>query len=126
MHKIKSRWQALGLVGAGIVLFASLACNKAAQTSTATATSPATPVAATNGSDHSAHDQSSEDAMPRLTAAESIALVKEGKAIVIDVRGTEAYKAAHTKGSIDFPLNKLEAGDFTGLPRDKRIIAYCT
>ncbi|MFM8393728.1 MAG: rhodanese-like domain-containing protein, partial [Acidobacteriota bacterium] len=58
--------------------------------------------------------------------AESITLLKEGKAVIIDVRGSEAYKANHTKGSIDFPLSKLEAGDFTGLPRDKKIIAYCT
>ena len=121
MRKTESRWRALGLVGAGVVLFASLACDKPAGTSTATASASPSPIAAANEP-----DQSAEDAMPRVTAAESIALVKEGKAIVIDVRGTEAYKAAHTKGSIDYPLNKLEAGDFTGLPRDKRIIAYCT
>lgn len=126
MRKTESRWRALGLVGAGVVLFASLACDKPAGTSTATASASPSPTLAANGPDPSAHDQSAEDAMPRVTAAESIALVKEGKAIVIDVRGTEAYKAAHTKGSIDYPLNKLEAGDFTGLPRDKRIIAYCT
>jgi len=104
------------------MLVASLACSKAADT--AKSTSPVAPPVAAAASGEAG--QNPEDAMPRITAAETIALVKDGKAIVIDVRGTESYKAAHAKGSIDFPLNKLEAGDFTGLPRDKRIIAYCT
>ncbi|NBO65485.1 MAG: rhodanese-like domain-containing protein [Acidobacteria bacterium] len=121
MHKTNSTWRALGLVGAGAVLFATLACDKSTGSSVATA-NPTSPQLAEPANP----DQNAEAAMPRLTAAESIKLVKEGKAIVIDVRGTESYKASHAKGSIDFPLNKLEAGDFVGLPRDKRIIAYCT
>jgi rhodanese-related sulfurtransferase len=64
--------------------------------------------------------------MPRIKADETKKLVDEGKAIIIDVRGTEAYKISHIKGSLDIPLNKLESGDYKGLPKDKRIIAYCT
>lgn len=122
MQSTKSSWHAWRLIGAGAMLFTSLACGKPAETTSSTATVTPSPVAATADS----ADQHPEDAMPRITAAESITLFKEGKAIVIDVRGTESYKAAHTKGSLDFPLNKLEAGDFAGLPRDKKIIAYCT
>ncbi|MGE0887707.1 MAG: rhodanese-like domain-containing protein [Blastocatellales bacterium] len=64
--------------------------------------------------------------MPRVRAEETKKMVDEGKAIIIDVRGTEAYKLSHIKGSIDYPLSKLENKDFNGLPKDKRIIAYCT
>lgn len=73
-----------------------------------------------------AASQNPEDKMPRLDAPEAKKLVDAGQAIVIDVRGPDAYKAAHIKGSLDFPLTRLEAKDFKGLPKDKRIIAYCT
>jgi hypothetical protein len=70
--------------------------------------------------------QNPEDAMPRIRAEEAIRMVRAGEAVVIDVRGSDAYKIAHTLGALDFPLDRLEHGDYTGLPRDKRIIAYCT
>ena len=122
MQSTNSSWQTWRMIGAVAMLITSLACSKAADTAKSTA--PVAPPAVAAAGEEAG--QNPEDAMPRITAAETIALVKDGKAIVIDVRGSEAYKAAHTKGSIDFPLNKLEAGDFTGLPRDKRIVAYCT
>ena len=122
MKVTKSSWRVWGVIGVGVMLFASLACNTSAEKSTASATATPKPVAAAPMSE----EQSAEAAMERITAAESLTLAKEGKAVVIDVRGTEAYKATHAKGAIDFPLSKLESGDFTGLPRDKKIIAYCT
>jgi hypothetical protein len=70
--------------------------------------------------------QSAEDKMPRISAEEAKKLVADGKAIIIDVRGTDAYKTAHVKGALDVPLNKLESGDFKSLVKDKRVIAYCT
>jgi Rhodanese-like domain len=70
--------------------------------------------------------QNAEDKMPRITVEEARKLVAEGKAVIIDVRGSDSYKSSHIKGALDFPLKKLEAGDFTNLPKDKRIIAYCT
>src|SRR5262245_39024261 len=70
--------------------------------------------------------QNPEDKMPRVSVEEAKKLVEEGKAIIIDVRGTDAYKTAHVKGALDIPLNKLESADFKDLPKDKRIIAYCT
>jgi 3-mercaptopyruvate sulfurtransferase SseA len=69
--------------------------------------------------------QDSEDKTPRISVEEARKMVADGKAIIIDVRGTEAYKMAHIKGALDVPLYKLEAGDFKDLPKDKRVIAYC-
>ncbi len=70
--------------------------------------------------------QNPEDKMPRIGPEESQKLVKDGKAVIIDVRGTDAYKVAHIKGALDIPLNNIESGDYKGLPKGKRIIAYCT
>ncbi len=70
--------------------------------------------------------QNLEDKISRIKADEAKKLVAENQAIIIDVRGTDAFKLTHIKGALDVPLKKLEAGDFTGLPKDKAIIAYCT
>ncbi len=69
--------------------------------------------------------QKPDDKVKRIKVDEAKKLVVEGSAILVDVRGVESYKASHIKGAIDFPLNKMEAGDFKGLPNDKRIITYC-
>jgi 3-mercaptopyruvate sulfurtransferase SseA len=70
--------------------------------------------------------QSAEDKMPRVNVEDTKKLLADGQAILIDVRGTDSYNAIHIKGALDFPLAKMENGDFKGLPKDKRIIAYCT
>ena len=94
-----------------------------------TKTSP-TPVAAqsvpaASQDAHSSDAHNQEDLMPRISPADAIQLTKSNQAIIIDVRGTDIYNAAHAKGSIDFALTRLETGDFTGMPRDKKIIALC-
>src|SRR5262249_44816056 len=66
-----------------------------------------------------ASSQNPEDAMPRISVEETKKLVADGKAIIIDVRGTDSYKMEHVKGAIDFPLSKIQEGDFKGLPKDK-------
>jgi rhodanese-related sulfurtransferase len=70
--------------------------------------------------------QNPEDAMPRIKVQEAKAVLDKGEAVLIDVRGSDAYKMAHIKGSLDHALSRLEQGDFKDLPKDKRIIAYCS
>jgi hypothetical protein len=89
----------------------------------ATAGEPSAQSAAAIPSPH-AH-QNAEDKMPRVKVEEAKKMLAEGKAIIIDVRGAEAYKMSHIKGALDIPLNKLEARDFKDLPKDKILIAYC-
>ncbi len=96
----------------------NIAGSTTASTPPATSAAPAIPVPPVQ-------NQNSEDKMPRVNVEETKKLVADGKAIIIDVRGTDAYKISHIKGALDFPLNKLESGDVKGLPKDKRIIAYC-
>jgi len=86
----------------------------------------ASPMAAANSANHGLQAQNPEEKVRRINAEEAKKLVLDNKAIIIDVRGTDAFKASHIKGSLDVPLNKLQTGDFTGIPKDKMIIAYCT
>jgi rhodanese-related sulfurtransferase len=119
--KIPSTFCRLSLIVAISAL--TFACTKP---SAADKSVNAAPVSAANPSTPVLSVQNPENKVSRIKADEAKKLVEEGKAIIIDVRGTDAYKLTHIKGSLDVPLNKLEAGDFTGLPKDKVIIAYCT
>lgn len=130
------------LFGRGLLIVVSaglaLACSKMAassspgtqgtQVSSATPmpAAPAFPVATATAAIPQAPPQNPENDMPRINAQEAKKLVDAGKAVIVDVRGTEAYKISHVKGAIDYPLAKIEAKDFSGLPKNKRIIAYCT
>ncbi len=111
-----------GLVLASACL--ALACSNLAPTNTKTASS--TPVTAPTIPAPATPAPNPEDKMPRISAEEAKKLVDTGKAVIVDVRGTDAYKMSHIKGSLDYALAKIEAKDFSGLPKNKRIIAYCT
>jgi rhodanese-related sulfurtransferase len=50
--------------------------------------------------------------------------VRQNKAVVIDVRPTEEYVAAHIASSLPVPLAQLEER-LKELPRSKEIVAYC-
>lgn len=63
--------------------------------------------------------------MPRINVEKAKKLVAEGKAVIIDIRGPDAYKISHIKGALDVPLSKLQTGNLENLPKDRRIIAYC-
>ena len=115
------------LLGRGLLVVAcaclALACSKLAASTHNMNTAVSTPNPAVPPPVQS---QNPEDKMPRIRPEEAKKLVDEGKAVIVDVRGTEAYKISHVKGSLDYPLTKIEASDFSGLPKNKRIIAYCT
>jgi rhodanese-related sulfurtransferase len=119
--KIPSTFCRLSLIAAISALM--FACTKPG-----TAEKPvnAAPVSAANPSNPALPAQNPAGKTARINADEAKRLVAEEKAIIIDVRGTDAYKLTHIKGALDVPLSKLKAGDFTGLPKDKAIIAYCT
>jgi hypothetical protein len=114
-------------LGAGLALSGALLVGCEQTTSTVNNTTPTpTPVVTPSvPATHSSDAHNAEDAMPRIAPADAIQLSKSNQAIIIDVRGTDIYNTAHVKGSIDFALTRLESGDFTGLPRDKKIIALC-
>jgi len=53
-----------------------------------------------------------------------LARVHAGEVMVLDVRPTEEYRAAHIAGAISVPLKELEARLET-LPKNREIVAYC-
>jgi predicted sulfurtransferase len=66
------------------------------------------------------------DNAPRIEVAELKALVARNEVLILDVRSPDSYKASHAKGAISYPLDRIEKGDFKDIPKDKRIVAYCT
>ena len=110
---------------AGMAITVAGCANSSGSTPTAGATA-AGAQAAHSATAIPSPPQNAEDKMPRVKVEEAKRLVEEGKAIFIDVRGADAYKMSHIKGALDVPLTKLNGDDFSGLPKDKLIIAYCS
>lgn len=65
------------------------------------------------------------DGARRITAAEATVAAAKGNAVLIDVRGKEAYDFSHAKGAKNIPLGEL-LGRISELPKDRLIITYCT
>ena len=51
-------------------------------------------------------------------------LVKEKKAVYIDVRSLDSYEQGHLPGAISIPLSELP-NRFKDLPAKKFLITYC-
>jgi 3-mercaptopyruvate sulfurtransferase SseA len=63
--------------------------------------------------------------VPRISPADAKARLDSGQAVVVDVRATQYYQAAHIDGALSIPLSQLEAGQHE-LPKNAEIITYCT
>ena len=62
---------------------------------------------------------------PEPLDAEALqARIRAGDAIVLDVRPTNEYDAAHLPGALSIPLEELEAR-IAEIPREREVIAYC-
>jgi 3-mercaptopyruvate sulfurtransferase SseA len=102
-----------------IVLVAAVlaACN-AADTTTKTKSAPLP--ASAPGS-----DTVYADGARRVTANELDTMVKNGQAIVVDVRNQAAYDTGHIPGAKLIPAGEI-LNHLSELPRDKMIITYCS
>ena len=65
------------------------------------------------------------DGARRVTIQELEDLVKENKAVVIDVRNQESYDAGHIPGAKLIPAGEI-VNHINELPKDKLIITYCS
>ena len=63
--------------------------------------------------------------VPRITLKETQDLLAKGQALLIDVRGADAYDQEHATGAILFTEADI-ATRLNELPRDKQLILYCT
>ena len=60
-----------------------------------------------------------------ISPAESDALVKEGKARIIDVREQWEFATAHIEGSVLIPMGEVPARANTELDPDERLLVLC-
>ncbi|MCE5237577.1 metalloregulator ArsR/SmtB family transcription factor [bacterium] len=60
----------------------------------------------------------------RLKATDVRECLREGDAVVLDVRPAEEYQAGHLPGAVPMPLDELE-NRLAELPKDRPIVAYC-
>ena len=65
------------------------------------------------------------DGARRITADELEAMMKDGSAVVIDVRNQASYDIGHIPGSRLIPAGEI-LNHLNELPRDKMIVTYCS
>jgi 3-mercaptopyruvate sulfurtransferase SseA len=65
------------------------------------------------------------DNVRRVTISELRDMLEQGKAVVVDVRGSDTYQQEHIKGALDIPESQLTAR-MGELPKDKLIVFYCS
>jgi 3-mercaptopyruvate sulfurtransferase SseA len=65
------------------------------------------------------------DGARRVTIEELEAMLKDGTAVVIDVRTQAAYDQGHIPGSRLIPSGEI-LNHINELPRDKMIVTYCS
>ena len=109
-----------------ITVALSSACATQSASSASSSTPSPTPATAYPGTAVPPPNQDLESKVTRVSAAELKKMVADKQVVVIDVRSADAYKVSHLKGSLSLPLGEIEAGNFKSLPRDKRIITYCS
>ena len=66
------------------------------------------------------------DNVPRIDGPEAVRLVRANEAILVDTRDAESFKNGHCKSAINIPYADFGAGNFHNLPKDKKLIFYCT
>ncbi|HET7707737.1 MAG TPA: rhodanese-like domain-containing protein [Thermoanaerobaculia bacterium] len=63
-------------------------------------------------------------AAPRITREEAIKLVRENKAVYVDVRSKMSFDKGHIKGALSVPNSQLMSR-IRELPAGKMVITYC-
>jgi DNA-binding transcriptional ArsR family regulator len=64
------------------------------------------------------------DGLEAVGMADLLARVERGEVVLVDVRPTEEFAAAHVPGALSAPLLQLDAL-IPELPRDRVVVAYC-
>jgi rhodanese-related sulfurtransferase len=64
------------------------------------------------------------DALEPVGAQELLQRIKDGEAILIDVRPAEEFRSGHIPGALSVPLGKLK-GYLKNLPKGREVVAYC-
>lgn len=62
--------------------------------------------------------------VPQVDAEEALEAVRQGRAVIVDVREPEEREAASIPDSLHLPLSRLQA-DQASLPQGRRLILQC-
>ena len=65
------------------------------------------------------------DLAPRVEAAEVKRMADKGEAVLVDVRGRDAWNTGHAQGALHVPEAQI-LSRLADLPKDKLIALYCT
>lgn len=68
---------------------------------------------------------SDSDTARRVTVSELREALDAGEAFVVDVRSEDSFNQGHIQGAVSMPLAEIDER-WTELPRDKRIVTYCS
>lgn len=66
-----------------------------------------------------------KDDVPRITLEDAKKDFDKGGVLFIDTRAEAAYKTEHIKGAISVPAETIESR-YKDIPKNKKIIAYCS
>jgi 3-mercaptopyruvate sulfurtransferase SseA len=108
-----------------------LQCQQATTTSkpetvkTNTQTANTAPDAKTNSATATEHSDEHADDAPRINLADAKKDFDAGKAVFVDTRAAASYKTEHIKGAINIPADSIQTR-YTEVPKDKKVIAYCS
>jgi 3-mercaptopyruvate sulfurtransferase SseA len=100
------------IVAAAVIFAACNASDKTANTNTQASQLPGSDVVYADGA-------------RRVTADEMNTMVKNGQAIIVDVRNQTMYDLGHIPGAKLIPAGEI-LNHLDELPKDKMIITYCS
>jgi 3-mercaptopyruvate sulfurtransferase SseA len=115
------------LLSAAVVLsaLALAACNSSDGSGSGARPTSATTTATTTTSSAPTTSTAPTDGVERITTSELRDALEKGTAIVVDVRTPESFKSGHIRGAINIPEPEI-ARRKDELPRDKKIVLYCS
>jgi len=65
------------------------------------------------------------DNAPRISLADAKKAFDEGNVVFVDTRAEVQYKQEHIKGALNIPAEAFSTR-YSEVPKDKKIIAYCS
>lgn len=71
------------------------------------------------------HADEHADEAPRISLADAKKDFDAGNVVFVDTRAEASYRTEHIKGAINVPAEAIQTR-YTEVPKDKKIIAYCS
>jgi 3-mercaptopyruvate sulfurtransferase SseA len=101
----------------------NIALTETARTNPAGTATPSPPE--TNKTNSAPKDEDPLAKVPRISLADAKKAFDEGNVIFVDTRAEVSYKAEHVKGALNIPAEAFQTR-YTEVPKDKKIITYCS